>query len=54
MKKKFSNVQQAIEDFDKKFYDKTVKGDYVEVELNYDDENEAGINSNLLSLIFFI
>ncbi len=42
MKKKVNSAAAAIEDFDKKFYDKTVKGDYVEIEINYDDENDAG------------
>jgi poly [ADP-ribose] polymerase len=41
MKKKVNSAAAAIEDFDKKFYDKTVKGDYVEIEINYDDENSG-------------
>jgi len=41
MKKKVNSAAAAIEDFEKKFYDKTVKGDYIEVEINYDDENDA-------------
>jgi len=42
MKKKCSSAADAIAEFDKKFYDKTVKGDYVEVEINYDDEKDTG------------
>lgn len=31
---------RILADFDKKFEDKTVKGDYVKIEISYDDDEE--------------
>lgn len=38
--KSFKDATSAIKDFNKKITDKTVKGDYVEVDITYDDEDE--------------
>lgn len=40
MKKVFNNAQDAIYDYEAKFRDKTVKGDYRVIDINYDDNNE--------------
>jgi poly [ADP-ribose] polymerase len=32
--------ERVLQDFEKKFHDKTVKGDYVKIEIAYDDEED--------------
>lgn len=44
--KRFTDVEKAKKDFYKKFQDKTLKGEYVVVDISYDDDEEdtkAGI-----------
>lgn len=40
MKKKCTNAQEAINDYESKFRDKTVKGDYIVVDISYDDDDD--------------
>jgi len=39
MKKIFKNSQDAVKEFEKKLHDKTVKGDYRELEIYFDDND---------------